>query len=52
MTAKLIALLMILAIAAHLIKPFGLPGLRKRGDFWKIGVFAFAITMFVVLIRP
>ncbi len=52
MTAKIIALLMMLAIASHLIRPFGLPGLRKRRDFWKIGVAAFALAMLVVLIRP
>ena len=50
-TAKFIALFMVLAMAAHLIRPFGLPGLRKRRDFWKIGVIAFATTMLVVLIR-
>ncbi len=52
MVAKIIVLLMLLAIASHLIRPFGLPGLKKRRDFWKIGVAAFALTMLIVLIRP
>ncbi|MCO6185088.1 hypothetical protein [Rhizobium sp. L1K21] len=52
MTAKFIALFMVLAIATHLIRPLGLPGLKKRRDFWKIGVGAFVITMLIVLIRP
>jgi len=38
---KLIALLLIL----------GLPGLRKRADFWKIALFAFAIWAVALLGR-
>lgn len=48
---KIIALLLILAMLVHIVKPLGLPGLRRRADFWKIAVFAFAITMFVSLLR-
>jgi len=48
---KIIALLLILAMLVHIVKPLGLPGLRRRGDFWKIAVFAFAITMFVSFLR-
>lgn len=40
---KLIAILLLLAMVVHLIKPLGLPGLRRRGDFWKIALLAFAI---------
>jgi hypothetical protein len=36
---KLIALLLILAMAIHVIKPLGLPGLRRRADFWKIALY-------------
>ncbi|WP_169054365.1 hypothetical protein [Nitratireductor sp. XY-223] len=47
---KAIAIVLLLAMVAHLIKPFGLPGLRRRADFWKIAVFAFvAITVVIVL---
>lgn len=48
---KIIALLLILAMAVQLIRPLGLPGLRRRGDFWKIAVFAFAATMIVSVLR-
>ena len=39
---KLIALLLILAMVIQVIKPLGLPGLRRRMDFWKIALIAFA----------
>ena len=40
-----IALLLIAAMAVQIIKPLGLPGLKKRMDFWKIAlVFALAMT--------
>ncbi|MFC4623689.1 hypothetical protein ACFO1V_00325 [Daeguia caeni] len=37
---KLLAVLLMMLMALHVIKPFGLPGLRRRGDFWKIAVVA------------
>ncbi|WP_176085254.1 hypothetical protein [Martelella sp. HB161492] len=49
---KLIALLLIAAMVAHIIRPLGVPGLRKRMDFWKIAVFAFVLFGIVLLIRP
>ncbi len=49
--SKLIGLLLILAMVLHLIKPLGLPGLRRRGDFWKIAVLAFAIWSLVLVSR-
>jgi hypothetical protein len=48
---KVIALVLLLAMVAHIIKPIGLPGLKKRGDFWKIAVFAFIAMMLVVVIQ-
>jgi ABC-type branched-subunit amino acid transport system permease subunit len=48
---KLIGLLLILAMAVHLIKPMGLPGLRRRGDFWKIAVAAFGIWTVALAFR-
>jgi hypothetical protein len=36
--AKIVPLLAILLMLLHLIKPIGIPGLRKRRDFWKIAV--------------
>ena len=49
--AKLIGLLLILAMVLHLIKPLGLPGLRRRADFWKIAVLAFAIWSLALVSR-
>lgn len=48
---KFIAIFLMLAMAVQIIRPLGLPGLRKRGDFWKIAVFAFAIFGVVLLFR-
>ncbi|MCE7026596.1 hypothetical protein [Jiella avicenniae] len=49
---KLFSLLFILLMGAHLVRPFGLPGLRKRGDFWKIALVALVVFGITVLIRP
>ncbi|MDR9783776.1 hypothetical protein [Rhizobium redzepovicii] len=48
---KLIALLLILAMAIQLIKPLGLPSLRRRTDFWKIALIAFGIWALDLLLR-
>lgn len=48
---KVIALLLILAMAVQVVKPIGVPGLRRRADFWKIAVFAFAATMIISVLR-
>lgn len=49
---KLIAILLMLAMVIQVIKPLGLPGLRRRKDFWKIAVLAFVIWTVTLLIRP
>ena len=33
---KALSLVIIGMMVVHLIKPLGLPGLKKRGDFWKL----------------
>ncbi len=48
---KALAILLILAMAVHIIRPLGLPGLRRRMDFWKIALFAFAIWTVALLGR-
>jgi hypothetical protein len=48
---KALAILLILAMGVQIIKPFGLPGLRRRMDFWKIALFAFAIWTVALLGR-
>ncbi len=40
--AKVLALLLLAAMVLHIIRPLGLPGLKQRGDFWKIAVVALA----------
>ena len=49
---KLIAVLLIAAMVVHIIKPLGLPGLKKRMDFWKIIVVAFVLTGLIAVLRP
>jgi hypothetical protein len=48
---KLIAVLLILAMALQVIRPLGLPGLRRRMDFWKIALIAFAVWSAALLSR-
>ncbi|MDA4847084.1 hypothetical protein [Hoeflea poritis] len=48
---KAIAIVLLLAMIVHIIKPLGLPGLRKRSDFWKIAVFAFLAIMVVIVLQ-
>jgi hypothetical protein len=49
--AKIVPLLMILLMALHLIKPLGLPGLRKRRDFWKIAIVMIVAIVLTAFIR-
>lgn len=47
---KALSLLIIALMAVQLIKPLGLPGLRRRRDFWKLAVLALgAISATVIL---
>ncbi|MBB3457879.1 hypothetical protein FHT86_006197 [Rhizobium sp. BK313] len=48
---KVIAVLLLLAMAVQIIKPLGLPGLKRRADFWKIAVIAFAIWTIALVIN-
>jgi hypothetical protein len=48
---KLISALLVLAMAVQVIKPIGLPGLRRRSDFWKIAVLAFAALILTIGLR-
>lgn len=49
--AKAFSLFMILAMAVQIIRPIGLPGLKKRSDFWKVAVVAFAIFAAASVLR-
>ena len=50
--SKLFSVLFILMMGAHLIRPFGLPGLRRRGDFWKIALVGLMMFGVIVALRP
>lgn len=49
---KAISIFLMLVMVVQLIRPLGLPGLRKRHDFWKMAVAAFVIWTVTLLIRP
>jgi hypothetical protein len=49
--SKLIGLLLLLAMIVQIIKPLGLPGLKRRADFWKLAVLAFALWAITLLAR-
>lgn len=40
--SKVFTVLILVAMAIHIVKPLGLPGLRRRADFWKLAVLALA----------
>jgi len=48
---KAISAFLILVMLIQVIKPLGLPGLRRRGDFWKLAVVALAIWSITLLAR-
>ncbi|MDY8107663.1 hypothetical protein U0C82_00680 [Fulvimarina sp. 2208YS6-2-32] len=50
--SKILSLLFLILMVAHLVRPFGVPGLRRRADFWKIALAGLAIFSLVILIRP
>ncbi len=50
--SKLFSILFLLLMVAHLIRPFGLPGLRKRGDFWKLAAAGIVVFGLIILVRP
>ena len=49
---KIISAIVFLAMVAHLIRPLGLPGLKKRGDAWKLALAAFAVILLTAVVRP
>jgi len=50
--SKILPILLLAVMLMHLIRPLGLPGLKRRADFWKIAVGAIVLMMLTVLIRP
>lgn len=50
--SKALTVVLLLAMVIQILKPLNLPGLRQRRDFWRIAVFAIAVMMLTVLVRP
>ncbi len=48
---KAISFLIVLAMAVQIIRPIGLPGLKKRSDAWKLAVAAFAVILLVAVTK-
>lgn len=49
--SKILSLLILALMVLHLFKPLGWPGLRRRGDFWKLAIAALAAISLTVLLR-
>ncbi|MBX3579080.1 MAG: hypothetical protein KF723_17920 [Rhizobiaceae bacterium] len=47
---KALALLFLLAMSVQIIRPLGLPGLKRRGDAWKIAAAALAMFSLTVVL--
>jgi hypothetical protein len=50
--SKILPALLLVAMLLQIVRPFGVPGLRRRADFWKIAVAAIVLMMLTVAIRP
>jgi len=50
MATKILSYLIIAMMILHIIRPLGLPGLKKRGDFWKLAVVALVAMGATVLL--
>jgi hypothetical protein len=48
---KILSAIAIVLMVLHLIRPLGVPGLKRRKDFWKIAVAMIAIILFTALLR-
>lgn len=42
---KILSLVIIGLMVIQVIKPLGLPGLKRRADFWKLAVMALALIV-------
>ena len=49
---KLFSLLICLLMVIQIIRPLGLPGLRRRIDFWRLALLALVVFGITTLIRP
>lgn len=44
---KILSIFVVLAMIVQIIKPLGLPGLRRRGDFWKLPLAGFLAIVLI-----
>lgn len=49
---RALVLILGLAMLVQLIRPLGIPGLRRRADAWKIAALALAILSAVAVLKP
>ena len=49
---KLFSLLICLLMVIQIIRPLGLPLLRRRIDFWRLAMLALVVFGITTLIRP
>lgn len=50
--SKLISLIFVCLMAVQIIRPLGLPGLKRRKDAWKLAVAGFLVIFAAILLRP
>lgn len=48
--SKVLALIIVAMMVVHLIRPLGLPGLKRRSDVWKVALAALAAIAATVLL--
>ena len=48
--SKLLSLVIVGLMLIQIIKPLGLPGLKRRSDFWKLAVAALAAISLTVIL--
>ena len=42
---KILSIIIFGLMVVQIIKPLGLPGLKRRADFWKLAVFALGLIV-------
>jgi len=50
--SKVITLIFVCLMAVQVIRPLGLPGLKRRKDAWKLAVVGFAVIFAAIALRP
>ncbi len=48
---KILPLLAMLLMILHIFRPLGLPGLRRRADFWKIAIAMILLTLLAAALQ-